>query len=237
MGFTGPVLSESGLETSSNTLSDVANDETDFGFRNGSFLFAPIPFKTPTIGAGLALGGGYLFEMDAGSDTSSLAAGALYSDNGSFAYGLSGDLSWDSNRWKLSATLAHADAIYDLFVGGTPVGLQQEGYVFTSTLLYGLSENFSLGGKVRYLDTTIGLADGGALPPDLDDDSELKLWNMGLVAQYDSRDDDLYPRGGYFVDFELSAGTTVEGTSREYARGFVNAAGYWLMAERTVLAG
>ncbi|MEP2531038.1 BamA/TamA family outer membrane protein [Shimia sp.] len=217
-------------------IADASEREDDYGLRTGSFMVAPIPFKNPTIGAGLALGGAYLFQFDAESDTSHFAIGGLRSDNGTNGYGLSGSLSWGANTWKLDATLAQAEAYYDLYVGGVPVGLKQDGSLFTATLLRGVSENVLVGGTLRYLETTVGLESGGILPPGVVQDANLTLGNLGFVGQYDSRDDTLYPRSGYFVDFELLGGTTLEGSARDYARSFANMAGYWSLGEKTVVA-
>ena len=49
------------------------------GIRNGSFIVAPVPFSSPSLGAGLALGGAYLFRADEGSNSSTVGFGAFSS--------------------------------------------------------------------------------------------------------------------------------------------------------------
>ncbi|SEF39492.1 hypothetical protein SAMN05421751_10135 [Jhaorihella thermophila] len=54
---------------------DLPHPAARFGFGQGSFIAAPIPFKSPLIGNGLALGGGYVFRSDEESKSSHLALG------------------------------------------------------------------------------------------------------------------------------------------------------------------
>ncbi|MFT5614818.1 MAG: hypothetical protein ACI8Q6_002101, partial [Granulosicoccus sp.] len=61
---------------------DEANSAPDCGFKTGSVVFAPIPFNTPGIGAGLALGAAYLFNSDENSNASIIGLGGFKSDNG-----------------------------------------------------------------------------------------------------------------------------------------------------------
>ena len=234
--FATPVHAENPVESTSSTIKQATNEIEEYGFRSGSYLVAPVPFKNPTIGAGLALGGAYLFQFDPESNTSHIALGGLKSDNGTNGFGLSGSFSWDANRWQLSATVAQAEAFYDLYVGGLPIAIFQTGDLFTGTLLYGFTPKFSLGPKIRYLDTTVGLDQAGVLPPGIIDDTNLTLANFGLVARWDTRDDTLYPQKGFYVNSEILGGTVLSGGSREYGKAFVNLGLYKALSDTTVLA-
>ncbi|WP_139280628.1 BamA/TamA family outer membrane protein [Shimia gijangensis] len=236
LSFPDASQAEGPIDNTSNTINDTTDDHETYGFRSGSFLVAPIPFKNPTIGAGLALGAGYLFKFDEASKTSHVALGAMLSDNGTNGIGAATSLAWNNNRWILDATVAEAEAFYDLYVGGVPVALRQEGSLFKASLLYGVTPHFFFGPEVRYLDTTVGLDGPGFLPPGLVPDSKLTLGNFGLVTRYDTRDDSLYPRLGVYLDSAILGGWTIEGIAKEYARGFINFALYRSIGDRTVFA-
>ena len=78
------IAAESNLEHKMSPLTN-ASSKPEFGLGSGSFIVAPIPFSDPMIDSGLALGAGYLFKVDDGSDPSLLGIGYLRSQNGSEA--------------------------------------------------------------------------------------------------------------------------------------------------------
>ena len=177
---------------------DKAGRETRLGFQNGSVVVAPVPFSNPTIGAGLALGAGYLFKTDAHSKTSVIGLGALRSDNGSQAVGLLTNLAFNSNRWLVSLFAGKADVRYDLYTPVGPIPLHQDGYLARLNLSYGVTEDLSFGGVFRYLDTAINLDVPGlpALPPGYTADLSMEIITAGLSADWDQRNDSDYPTEG-----------------------------------------
>ena len=58
LGFAQTSLSEKTLDVI------PTGEEPELGFSSGSFIAAPIPFKNPTIGNGLAAGGAWMFSAD-----------------------------------------------------------------------------------------------------------------------------------------------------------------------------
>lgn len=209
-------------EISAKRLKDLerVQQETDYGFRNGSFIVAPIPFSNPAIGSGLALGAGYLFKTDPSADTSVIGIGAMQSSNGSQAHGLMLNLALPENRWTFDTTLAKADVRYDFITGTQNIPLRQEGNLAQFGLSYGLTHDVSLGGTMRYLDTTIGLDVGGSLlPPEVLPDLGLELFSLGAVLEWDTRDNSDYPTKGFRLSVDANHGQTLSGPSRNYAYG------------------
>lgn len=148
------------------SLDDAREQETPLGFGNGSVVVAPVPFKNVLIGAGIVLGGGYLFTIDEGSDTSILGLGVMRSENGTNAYGLGGKFVWDENRWQVSASLGQAEGFYDLYIGGLPIPVRQTGDVANLSVLRGVTSELLFGASMRHLDTTLGYdSSGTGLPP------------------------------------------------------------------------
>ncbi|WP_222434950.1 BamA/TamA family outer membrane protein [Phaeobacter marinintestinus] len=195
------------------------NEDSVIGFRRGSFVLAPIPFSSPMIGSGLALGGAYLFKTTPEANTSMIGVGGLRSDNGSQAYGLMFNLALDDNRWLLNSFIGEADIHYDLFLPGTTskIPIRQDGVLGRISLAYGVSSDLSFGGQVQYLNTSVKpeFANLPPLPPALQPDLGLELLKLGFIANWDTRDNSDYPTSGFHLGFEANQGTVLGG-SRDY---------------------
>jgi hypothetical protein len=228
------LATDSQVDLQMGSVQSVKN--TEYGIGNGSVVVAPIPFSNPTIGSGLALGGGYLFQLDEGSDTSNFGAGGMRSDNGSEAYGALLSLSWDDNRWTLSAFAGLADVRYDLFLAGLPVPLQQSGSLARATFGYGLTEDLSVGLGLQYLDTSIAPDIGLALPESLESVAALEVLNTSLIADWDRRDDDIYATRGYRIYGEAARGFVLDGLIRNFTKLTTTLDGYRPLGDRGVVA-
>lgn len=199
------------------SLNDAREQQTPLGFGNGSLVVAPVPFKNVLIGAGLVLGGGYLFNIDEGSDTSIIGLGAMKSDNGTNAYGLGGKFVWDENRWQVSASLGQAEGFYDLYVAGIPIPVRQTGDIVNLSVLRGVTSNLLFGASMRYLDTTLGYDGSGSGLPALPE-GQLEVGTFSLLAKWDTRDDDFSARNGHLLDGALSYGQIFDSGGRDYSK-------------------
>jgi outer membrane protein assembly factor BamA len=218
------------------TLSEISED-SDYGFRNGSIVVAPIPFSNPTIGSGLMLGVVYLFKTDTTSKPSMIGAGALRSDNGSNGYGLSVKLAFDNNRWLFNSMFAKADVRYDLF---TPIGnlpIRQDGVLARMSLAYGVTPELSFGGSLRYIDTAITPDAPGlpAIPRPFNQFLNVEVASIGVLADWDRRDDTIYPTSGGYLQFEASRNIALSGFLQDYNKGFANYTHYTKLGDSGVL--
>lgn len=219
------------------TTSLTATPETaSLGFADGSFIVAPIPFSNPMIGSGLALGGGYLFNIDQGSDPSMLGLGYMRSNNGSTAYGGSATLAFIDNRWTISATLIEANLNYDLILGSAALPLSQTGLLGRFGLTYGFASGFSLGIEGRYLETEVALDSGGLLPPSLLPSAKGAIASLGLTAEYDTRDDTIYPTRGHHLFLRAAQSRITIGTGPDYGKATLTWDLYQPLGTRNVLA-
>ena len=66
-------------------------------------VVAPIPIVNPTFGAGLALGGMYLYQLDETSQPSFTAAAGAYTDSESYAFGVGQAAYFKDDAWKIKA--------------------------------------------------------------------------------------------------------------------------------------
>lgn len=227
-----PAVASSVLEQESSRI--ATSEETGkVGFRAGSFVFAPIPFKSPLVGNGLALGGGYLFQNDLLSHTSNIVLGGFKTDNGSNGFGILTNLAFSRNRWQATAFLARANLTYDLYTAVGPLEIRQQGDFFDLKLGYGFTPQISLGPTFRYLESTIGVA---VAPADLLPDLDLKVAAVGLAFNWDRRDNSDYPTRGGQLDVEAFAGGTLEGLKRRYGKGYANYDHFFSLGTTTVLA-
>lgn len=184
----------------------------------------------------MALGAGYVFRSDEESKSSHVALAGFKTDNGSLGYGVSTSVALSSNRWQASLFLGRADLTYDFYTGLGPITIRQTGEIANLELRYGFSPDISLGITARYLDTTITTDLGGLLPPELQPDANLKLGTLGAVADRDTRDDTDYPTEGSRIVANGFRGQTLDGPSRGYAKGFVNADAFAPLWQDAVLA-
>ncbi|MBL4768724.1 MAG: BamA/TamA family outer membrane protein [Rhodobacteraceae bacterium] len=216
---------------------EKANSAPDYGIRTGSVVVAPIPFNTPTIGAGLALGAAYLFSSDEHSNASIIGFGGFRSDNGSMGYGLTVNLAWHNNRWIFKSFLGDADLKYDIYFQNLAVPIRQQGTLARMSLAYGVTSKLSFGATVRYLNTNVSLANQSAIvPPPIARDANLELLTLGVIANWDLRDDTIYPKSGLLLNFEAFHGINLDGPKLGYSKAFVNFSHFLSLGKSGVLA-
>jgi surface antigen Omp85-like protein len=206
------------------------------GIRNGSVIVAPIPFSNPMIGAGLALGGGYLFKTGPDTKTSVLGIGAMQSDNGSNAAGVVANLAFDNNRWLFESFIGEAKVRYDLFTSLGTAPIRQDGVLGRFKLAYGVTPDLSFGGTLRYLNTSIAPDAGLGLPPALTPDLDMEIVTVGLIADWDKRDEPDYPTSGFRLSSEIARATVIGGTDRDYATANIKFDYYHTVTRTGILA-
>ncbi len=205
------------MSLSEETLDVIPTDpESEFGFRNGSFIAVPIPFKNPTIGNGLAAGGGWLFSADEQSKTSTLGIGGFRSDNGSKGLAFGTKLKLNSNRVLFSLLAGTVDLKYDFTAGPLDIPLKQTADLYKLEAAYGFSSNFSAGVGLQYAKTTISTNFSGRLPLEISAARDLDVFKFGLISEWDRRDSDLYPTTGSLMRLDLFRGEVSGLRDRDY---------------------
>jgi outer membrane protein assembly factor BamA len=233
----GVAAAQSGLPQGKVDVTGSEAARSTLGFGEGSFVAVPIPFNDPTFGAGLALGGGYLFKQDPGSATSFLGLGAFRTENGSLGYGAAFDLSLGNGRWNASLFAGAVDINYDLYVLGVPVPIGQEGAAVNGEFRYGFNPKLSAGIAFRYLDTSITSLFDRTLPSQITDDLTVELATLGVVGRWDDTDSTYYPTRGTRLTFEALQNETLSGRARSYQKAVIQASGYFPLGDRFVVAG
>jgi outer membrane protein assembly factor BamA len=229
-----PVFGQSSLPESPSAGLPTTH-ETKLGFTQGSFFAAPIPSESPTFGTGLALGGGYLFQADEMSKTSFIGGGAYKTSNGSQGYGFATSVAFDSNRWQATVFAGELEVFYDLFILGEPIPIKQEGQLVDVQLRYGFTPQMSLGLGARYLETTVEAQTGLDLPDIIDRDTGLSILSYGILADWDRRDDSIYPTSGSNLAFSAYQ-NEIENSGRDYQKAVLLADYYTSVFSRGVIA-
>ncbi|MEM8630083.1 MAG: hypothetical protein AAGF74_02485 [Pseudomonadota bacterium] len=213
--------------------------ETNIGFARGSFIVAPIPFESPELDTGLALGGAYLFQADEGSSKSSIGLGGFRTKNDSRGVGGGANLSFSNNRWQATIFAADAEVLYDFFINSVPFPIEQSGQALRADLKYGFTPQISAGIGFQYLDTTVApnFRFLNFLPPELQPDASLEIFKLGLLFDWDRRDDNFYPSTGTLVSASSFRGTMRDLDDRVYEKHVISAAGYRSIFGDGVIAG
>jgi outer membrane protein assembly factor BamA len=216
-------------------------DHTSTGFSSGSLIVAPIPIQDPTIGTGLALGAGYLFSFDSGSDPSTLAFGGFRTNNGSEGAGLGGSLNFGDGDWTIRAGAGFADLAYDVYLLGEPIEINQSGAFVRLGAGYQVTETFGIDLDLQYLESEIALdpvhtEEGRILGTGLD----VEALTVDLTFGYDTRDDTIYPTSGTNASLRIGWGEVQDKTfdvTRDFARSLASVSYYVPVFERGVIAG
>lgn len=211
-------------------------EEDALGFRQGAFIAVPIPSQNPTFNTGLAVGAGYIFKADEESANSFIGLGGYGSTNGSRIYGVATSLSFDENRWKVAFSAAEIDLNYVLDVVGLGVPLRQKGEFASLELSYGITPDYSVGVGARYLSTSITPDAGTAIPSEYTADLTTEIASVGIVMNWDRRDDNFYSREGTNLDLSIYHHDVLD-DPRDYQKVVLTLDGYLPVGDRHVAAG
>jgi len=182
------------------------------------FVIAPIPFYSPSIGFGVALGAAYIYNPGfAGTNSAPwiTGVGGFYSDNGSWGAGAGHKMSWNDDKWRAFGAIAHANLNYDFFGIGSGAGdngrsipLRQRATAGVVEILRGVGNHWYVGGRyvVAQVHTSIDTSDPDVPPAfaSIPIGMDTRLSAAGLHVQRDSRDSSFYPTRGALFDVEAN---------------------------------
>ena len=210
---------ESGLQ---DPPSDVLGDDETGGpeDRRGEPFVAPIPFRSPTLGWGGALVGGYIFRIDPedrGSPPSSVALAGYGSENESFGGVLTGLFHISEDLWRVSSVFNASRINYDFYgIGseaadrGDKIEIQADTLMGSLEVLRRLPEQVKILGVPIFLGPSVEVSrtensvSKGVLPPGVSS-SELDETRIGfgIHLQRDSRDESFFPMAGSLSDLDF----------------------------------
>jgi hypothetical protein len=214
-----------------------ANARADGADGKGEAMVVPLPFENPLIGTGLVVVAGYLYhsETGAGVETppSIVGAGVMYAEEGTWAAALGHRGYWDAGQWRTSLAGVTGEIHYDLTVGDgdleREIGVSQTLQGVMLEAAHRVLTHGWLGGSFVY-----GTTDVSAPTFQVEDD--IVLSDIGVSAEWDTRDDTFAPRAGTFSSLEVQRFDEAIASDYGFTRFDAAVNGYHAVAERHVLA-
>jgi len=180
------------------------------------FVIFPIPISNPTIGTGLGIGTGLLYQMDDASAPSYTGLGAMATSNGTWGVGALQYLSLDEDRYRLFFGLGYASVHYDFFGAGSDAGdrgasipIIQKGYFTNPWAEVRIAENLYVGLQYRLIEarTEIDFSDQDGAIGRVLEGRQLDFVSSGAgpILDWDTRDDPFWPSQGHWLHADMFA--------------------------------
>jgi len=169
--------------------------------RESPWLLVPSLSVDPKLGTSLGGMGGYIHRFDAESTPSMFVAGASYSDSDSVVMGIFGQMFFDADRQKLVVGVAggRINNDYEDFLGsGIPAQTTDNLHAYVARYQHLVAGDWYLGGQVISTNYTIGADDFFDPILELIGLTGFESTGIGLVTEYDTRDNLRNPTSGRF---------------------------------------
>jgi hypothetical protein len=227
------------------TLQDQA-EAAHKGFGSKMFIM-PIPLVNPSIGTGLGGVSMYLFEAGENAPPSSLFLGGFYTDSESWAGGLGTLTYFKDDKYRLAGFLGYFDVNVDFYGIGSGAGdrgivvpLNQSGPIFVPSFLFRIADNLYIGPRYRLINFETKIDKQGVLPGHphelLPDRIKVNSSGLGIVLDYDTKDNKFYPHSGSFLDVNTNFANKAFGSDRDYQQLEVGYNLYKEIGEEQILA-
>ncbi len=191
------------------------------------FFVMPVPIANPTIGAGLGAMAMYLFEAGENAPPSSITFGGAYTNTDTWAGVVGTQTHFTDDKYRLAGWIGYFNANVDFYgIGneagdrGIPVPINQRGPFFVPSFLFRIANHLYLGPRYRLVtvDTTV---DKSGLPPGhpgqaLPDVFTVRSSGLGVVLNYDKKDNRFYPHEGSFLDVNTNFAREGIGSDQDY---------------------
>ena len=222
------------------------------------FAGTPIPVVNPTVGNGL---GGigmlavHLNPKDTESPPSVFGGGAMFTTNGTVAYGFATKLFLKKDLFRITGAIGGGNLHYDFYGPGSESGddglfvpLRHEAFTFLIEPKVRLAKNWYIGPRYQVVKNTLGLdrdrfegilPPGTPLPPDPplpERDLKLKTAALGMRLEWDTRDSQFYPYSGTLLDAIADFNQPAFGSDRASQNVEVAFQGYMGFKQKNVIA-
>lgn len=179
----------------------------------GAFVVAPLPISSPAIGSGVIPVVGYIFPLSKGdkiSPPSVLGAAGLFTDNGSRAFAVAGELFLRRDTYRLTASFFQGNLNYNLYgIGavsgnaGVKLPLKQDGAAFLGEFLRHVTRKFFVGPRFLSGHSLITVRGEATTTVSSPKDLGLRttLTSLGVAVNRDTRPNRFYPTTGTVFNF------------------------------------
>lgn len=229
------LLSSTQYSFASEVIEEIDEITTDAEEESGSFLKkdwrfvpVPIPISNPTIGTGLAVAGLYLHPQKESASSQTTLSGLLgmYTSTDSWATGIFHDGFYFDDKTRLRGYLAYGEfnlKFYgigdDSIIRDNPIDYNAKTIAFSPRALFRLPlKNWFLGATYTFLkiDNTFDFSSILLGLPAINIPTQTA--GLGLVAVYDSRNNNLWPSDGTWFEFTGSKYGSYAGGDFEYSK-------------------
>ena len=209
------------------------------------FFVMPIPISNPTIGTGLGVATMHLFQAGENAPPSNLMLGGFWADSKSWAGGAGATVHFKDDTYRLSGWVGYFDVNLEFFGVGSEAGdrdrsvtINQRGPFLAPRLLRRVANNLYLGAQYRLVTVTTAFTNlPDWLPGDiLRDGIKIRSSGLGLVAEYDSRDNEFNPFAGSYLELTSNFARETIGSDRDYEQYTVGYNHYGKLGKDGVLA-
>lgn len=237
-------------EVSTQINNELEKTKTTRGkkFNKGSLLAVPIPISNPTVGSGLQAAVLYLHPSkhdspDSPNATSGL--GGMYTNSDSWVAGIFHDNYLLDDRLRIRGALGQGDLNIDYFGSGEDPEFADDPISYNLTANIGFAqalgrlpytENWFGGLRAVLMEATIVFDLDALLPglPELEDN--MNISNLGLIINYDTKDNNYYPTQGHFFELSISRDDESWGSDFNFSRFSANYNHYFPIGEKHVIA-
>ena len=214
----------------------------------GSIVVAPLPISSSAIGTGLVPILGYIFPFsknDKTSPPSTIGATGLFTNNGSRAFGVGGQLFFKEDTYEITAGYVRGNLNYNLYGIGIAAGnaglklpLEQTGQVFRGEVLRRVWRRIFIGPRFFTGSSLITVRPNSGEGPPVPADVGLRttMRSLGLRAVRDTRPNHFYPTTGSKVEFTSDFFAQALGSKYSYQSYTFQFDRFWSLSKRQVLA-
>ena len=231
-------------------IEELTTDSKEVGKsfkREPRVVVVPIPISNPTIGTGLAVTALYLHpQKEEGGNVPTTTSGVvgMYTDSESWLTGIFHDGFYKDDKYRVRAALGYGDFKLKFYGVGNdsifrdnPINYQALTTAFMPRVLFKLpASNWFLGPHYFYLNLDYAFDFSSLLPGLPKRKASSTTAGLGLIAVYDSRDNNMWPAEGTW--FEMTATNYGEnfGGDFDYDKLILKFAQYFPLAETVILA-
>lgn len=215
--------------------------------RQGALAVLPVVFFSPETNWGFGAGATYAFRFKGEPDSlraSQITTGAVYTLRKQLLTFFDFRFFLDKEKWSVYGESGFYIYTYNFFgIGGDTRKENEELYNATFprirvNALRRLNEKWYLGGRYWFDNYRITQRDSTGLlyQNELTGSEGGLISGLGLVANYDTRDDVFFPSKGQFVELASIVNSTALGSDFNFQRFTIDATHYQTITPKTILA-
>jgi hypothetical protein len=208
-------------------------------------LVAPLPISSPAIGSGIIPVLGYIFSVSAKdklSPPSFVGLAGLFTNNGSRAFVVGGELYLKENTYRITSAFGRGNIDYNIYGNGVAAGLKlplvQTGQIFFGEFLRRVGWKIFAGPRFVTGNSLITVNPNNSnnfpIPPDIG--LHTTLTALGVRLLRDTSPNRFYPTSGTYFSFTADFFSQTLGSKYSYQSYKTTFNKYWSLSKNQVLA-